>query len=47
MTICKTDGQWKSSVLCRELKSGTLWQPRGLGWGEGWEGSSRGDKTYV
>ena len=31
--IIKLDSQWKFVVLCRELKSGTLWQPRGVRWG--------------
>ena len=29
-------------VWLRELKWGPLWQPRGVGWGERWEGGSRG-----
>ena len=31
-----------TSVWCRELKSGALWQHRGVGWGRRWEGGSRG-----
>ena len=38
----KLGSQWKSAVWHRELKSGALWKPRGVGWGGRWEGSSRG-----
>ena len=34
----KLANQWKSAVWCREPKSGTLWQPRGVGWSARWEG---------
>ena len=35
ITICKTDSQWEFNVWCREPKASALWQPRGVGWGEG------------
>ena len=38
---CKIDSQWEFSVWCMELKPGTLWQPRGVGWSERWERGSR------
>ena len=44
ITICKIDGQCKSAVHLRELKQGLeleLYHPRGVGWGERWEGTSR------
>ena len=41
ITICKIDCQWKLAVGHKELKSGVLWQPRGVKWGGGWEGGSR------
>ena len=37
----KLDSQWKFAVWLRELKSGALWQSRGVGWGGRWEGRSR------
>ena len=44
----KLDSQWKFTVWCRELKSGALWQPRGVGCGGRWKGGARerGD-TYT
>ena len=47
ITICKTASQWKFAVWRRELKSGALWQHRGLGWDGRWDGDSRGRGTYV
>ena len=37
----KLDSQWKFAIWLRELKSGALWQSRGVGWGGRWEGRSR------
>ena len=42
----KLDSQWKFAVWCRELKSGALWQPRGVGWGGRCESGSRG-RGYI
>ena len=41
ITICKIDSQ---RVCCRaqETQTGTLYQPSGVGWGERWEGGSKG-----
>ena len=30
----------------KEFKPGALWQPRGVGWGERWEGGSRKGRMY-
>ena len=35
--ICKIDSQWEFAVWLRKLK-----QPRGVGWGGRWVGSSQG-----
>ena len=32
LTYVKLDSQWKITIRHRELKSGALWQPRGMGW---------------
>ena len=32
ITMCKTDSWWKFAEWCRELRSGALWQPRGVAW---------------
>ena len=32
LTYVKLDSQWKIATWHRELKSGALWQPRGMGW---------------
>ena len=42
ITICKVDSQRECAVCLRELKSGALYQPRGVGWGGRQEGGSRG-----
>ena len=40
--------KWKFAVWCRELKSGALWQLRGVGQGGRWQGSSKGRRhTYT
>ena len=28
--------------MAQETQTGALYQPRGVGWGEGWEGGSKG-----
>ena len=38
--ICKIDSQQEFAVWLRKLKTGVLDQPRGVGWGERWEGGS-------
>ena len=32
--------------MAKETQTGTLYQPRGVWWGESWEGSSKG-KGYI
>ena len=41
ITICKTDNQWEFVVWLRKLKTGALYQPRGVGWGGRREGGSK------
>ena len=42
------DSQWEFVVWGRELKSGDLWEPRGVGWGGKWERGSRGrERMYT
>ena len=45
ITICKIDSQWEFAVCLRKLKR-ALYQPRGVRWGERWEGVSKG-RGYV
>jgi len=40
ITICKIDEQWKFNSWSRTLKASALGQPRRMGWGGKWEGSS-------
>ena len=50
ITTCETDSQWKFTVWHGELKSGALWQPRGMGWSGRREEGLRGRGhmcTYV
>ena len=42
ITICKIDSQQEFAVWLRKLKTGSLYQPRGVGWGGRWEGGSNG-----
>ena len=42
-TTCKTGSQGESAVLCRELQSGAVWQPREVGRG----GKLKREGTYV
>ena len=42
ITMCKTASQWEFAVWHRELKTGVLWQPRGVRGGRRWEWGSRG-----
>ena len=45
ITICKIDDQCKFNAWSRAL-TGALRQPRGMGWGERWEGFQDGE-THV
>ena len=40
ITICKIDDQCKFDAWSRAFKAGVLGQPRGMGWGQKWEGGS-------
>ena len=43
ITVCKTDSQQEFAIsMAQETQTGTLYQPRGVGWGGGWEGGSKG-----
>ena len=42
ITIYKIDSQWEFVVWIRKLKTGALYQSRGMGWGGRWEGGSKG-----
>ena len=42
ITICKIDSQWEFAVCLRKLKTGALYQSRGVGWEGRWEGGSKG-----
>ena len=39
ITICKIDSQWE---FAQETQTGSLYQPRGVGWGGTWERGSKG-----
>ena len=41
ITVCKIDSQQEFAVWLRKLKP-ALYQPRGVRWGGGWEGGSKG-----
>ena len=41
ITICKTDSQQGICCVARETQTGALYQPRGVGRGGRWEGSSK------
>ena len=41
ISICKIDSQWEFAVWLRKLKTGALYQPRGVGSGGRWEGGSK------
>ena len=45
--ICKIDSQQEFAVWLRKLKTGALYQPRGVGWGGRWERGSRGRAIYM
>ena len=47
ITICKIDSQQEFAVWLRKLKTGVLDQPRGVGWGERWEGGLEGMGIHV
>ena len=38
ITICEIDDQSEFDALNRAFKARALGQPRGMGWGERWEG---------
>ena len=42
ITVCKIDSQREFSGMAQETQRGALYQPRGVGWGERWEGDSKG-----
>ena len=42
ITICKIDSQWGICCMAQETQTGSLYQPRGVGWGGRWEGGSKG-----
>ena len=41
-TICKIDSQWEFAVWLRKLRTGALYQPRGVVWRGIWDGVSKG-----
>ena len=41
ITLYKLDSQWELCMAQRS-QTGTLYQPRGMGWGGRWEGGSEG-----
>ena len=45
ITVCKIDSQREFALWLRKLKR-ALYQPRGVRWGERWEGVSKG-RGYV
>ena len=42
ITICKIDSQRGISCMAQETQTRALYQPRGVGWGQRWEGVSKG-----
>ena len=42
ITIYKIDSQWEIAGMAQETQTGALYQPRGVGCGERWEGGSKG-----
>ena len=46
ISIWKLDSQCEFALRCMELKSDAPRQPRGVGWGERWEGGS-GGRGYI
>ena len=46
ITICKIDIQQGICFMAHKIQIGALYQPRGVGWGVGWEGGSKG-KGYM
>ena len=46
ITICKIDSQQGICFMTQKIQIGALYQPRGVGWGGGWEGGSKG-KGYM
>ena len=46
ITICKIDSQWELPVCLRKLKR-ALYQSRGVGCREKWEGGSKGREYFI
>jgi len=44
ITICNIDSQWVFAVWLRKLKTGALYQPKGMGCRGRWEGVSKVSK---
>ena len=42
IAICKIDSQWEFAVWLRKLKQGLCINLGRVGWGERWEGGSKG-----
>ena len=42
ITMCKIDSQGEFAVWLSKLKTGAVYQSRGVGWGWRWEGVSEG-----
>ena len=40
ITTCKIE--MRICCMAQETQTGALYQPRGVGWGGGWEGGSKG-----
>ena len=47
IAICKIDSQQEFSVWLRKLKTGALYQSRGVEWGGRWDRGSKGEGIYV
>ena len=47
ITVCKIESQQEFAVWLRKLKTGTLYQPRGVGWGGRWEGGTKGGDICI
>ena len=47
ITICKIDSQLGIFCVAQETQTGTLYQPRGVGWGGRWEGGSEGGAICI
>ena len=47
ITICRIGSQWEFAVWLRKLRTGALYQPRGVGWRGIWEGVSRWEDIFI